>query len=330
MSSQKVPISVDAKKALVKSVILSRIVYEYKPQWPKGRIFTEPTPSWAWSDDPKVLTDGNLATRQGELYPESERVALRKDMLDIIENLVFIEDVKSDTQCYVGVHKRVAYVIFRGSTTSTDWTKNVDWEMRDFENSTNGAKVHDGFYSDFNVIRERVFDQLNTQIDDFDTILSAGHSLGGAMAVVAAIIFHRFYKNKTIHMHSFAAPRVGNQAFCNEYNACAAGHATNSLRTNSWRLFIDHDVAPMVPYVNLLKVSTTFPWLTFPVLKYHHVEGNVIELTAKDVNNTHNVKGEPDNGKDGTLHALWLAPYAYSNHSYDLYVDRVMTLPTSQ
>ncbi|GMH44638.1 hypothetical protein BSKO_12590 [Bryopsis sp. KO-2023] len=71
-------------------------------------------------------------------------------------------------------------------------------------------------------------------------LLVTGHSLGGAMAVVAAFDIAKRcgLRSDQISCYTYGAPRVGNHAFVKEYN---------SLVPDTWQVVNDQDIIPRMP-----------------------------------------------------------------------------------
>jgi triacylglycerol lipase len=141
----------------------------------------------------------------------------------------FIE--KSGTECYVASQNEFVIVAFRG-TQAGDW--------RDFLSDTNivlaswqTGRVHLGFRTALNVIRPQL-DPILQRLAPGRTLWFCGHSLGGALATLAADV----YPNTT-GVCTIGSPRVGDPAFADAFNAKFAGR--------SLRYVNDHDVVTHVP-----------------------------------------------------------------------------------
>ncbi len=72
-----------------------------------------------------------------------------------------------------------------------------------------GGKVHHGFLSGFSEISETL-DSMIRQKDDSQSLWLTGHSLGGALAVLAAT---HFVAQPIQGLYTYGAPRVGNAEF---------------------------------------------------------------------------------------------------------------------
>lgn len=75
-----------------------------------------------------------------------------------------------------------------------------------------------------------------------------GHSLGGALATLCgfyAAARSRFAHLSTIYVWTFAAPRVGTQAFMQAWQ-----HLEKTGRIRHARFSVTHDLVPLVPFCN--------------------------------------------------------------------------------
>lgn len=170
-------------------------------------------------------------------------------------------------------HDSIA-IAFRGTQTVADWVSNSNTQTATIENQT---QVHKGFYEIFNSIRPALEQQLNPLLKGRSHLIvhCSGHSLGGALAQLAAIWIRKFYGNR-VALYTFGAPRVGVQNF--------AIKASNSLDAN-FRCIHGEDPVPLIP-----------------VWPYYHApyNGQVVRLTA-------------DTGIRVASHAMRFKPHCYQN-----------------
>ena len=141
-----------------------------------------------------------------------------------------------NTQAYVLGNDQHLVVAFRGSEDPTTIDGLKDWFLTnamnllilpegrlgpDFSAAGAGARFHQGFVSAITEIWDPLFAEVEAQLKVNDRMLwVTGHSLGGALALLASWLFLR----KTIPVHqiyTFGAPMVGNKevaaAFAREY-----------------------------------------------------------------------------------------------------------------
>ena len=135
----------------------------------------------------------------------------------------FIE--QRGVQCFVSVASAFAIVSFRG--TEVDDLQDVldDARFALVRWNDAGAKVHHGFREAFERIEAELADAL-ASIGPERTIWFSGHSLGGALAVLAADRLGR--ANGIL---SIGSPRVGNAAFATSF-AARFGNVTSRYVSN--------------------------------------------------------------------------------------------------
>jgi predicted lipase len=125
------------------------------------------------------------------------------------------------------------FVSFKGTNTwqkavldATLWKSSVDWDFASPWNDTtslpNDMKIHAGF----EIIHSRLrFMVLNTTLELAQRmpnyqIIFTGHSLGGALATLAAVDFHDHYGfGDRISLYTFGAPRVGDRKWARFVNS---------------------------------------------------------------------------------------------------------------
>jgi hypothetical protein len=105
-----------------------------------------------------------------------------------------------NTHCLVVENKKEIWFVFRGSDSSKDILSNLT-----FKKSKDNWQIHDGFISRLNDVQSEIDDIISKTNKE---IHFAGHSLGGALANIAA---SRCKKNSTVF--SFGSPRVGSFIF---------------------------------------------------------------------------------------------------------------------
>ncbi|KAJ3927110.1 MAG: alpha/beta-hydrolase [Lentinula lateritia] len=105
------------------------------------------------------------------------------------------------------------------------------------------VQVHAGFLTAWNSVGVQVLAILAEQLvlhGDIKTIVTSGHSLGGALATLSAISANQRFPQCRVITYSYGAPRIGNKAF--------AEFANKSLGENAFRIVHTHDGVPtMIP-----------------------------------------------------------------------------------
>ncbi|KAG4441432.1 hypothetical protein IFR05_003119 [Cadophora sp. M221] len=112
---------------------------------------------------------------------------------------------------------REIILAFRGTNPSGTQNQkaNANTTLGNFVSllSCAGCKVHGGYYASWLSVVEEVESKVKTQMEaasDYGLVVT-GHSLGGAMATIAAAQLSMTYQNLTVF--SLGEPRTGNAAF---------------------------------------------------------------------------------------------------------------------
>lgn len=118
----------------------------------------------------------------------------------------------------------VAVLVFRGSSGFENWLANLKviqspWEC--------GGQVHSGFKAIFLEIRDELAAILRSIAAP---VIFTGHSLGGALAVLAASLW------RPMATYTFGAPRVGDAVFRDSLS-----------RQSIFRIANERDIVPSVP-----------------------------------------------------------------------------------
>lgn len=155
-----------------------------------------------------------------------------------------VMDSGTDTQAlvYQGEQGGATYVIFPGTSSAQDWRtdfkfKTVRWSSG--PGRTFAGRVHRGF----NGAILSVVDEILALLPHEARVVVAGHSLGGALAMLCA---HRLAgtlapPGKVAAVYTFGQPRVGNWNFAGHYNAM--------LHDETWRIVNAGDPVTVVPPV---------------------------------------------------------------------------------
>jgi len=165
-----------------------------------------------------------------------------------LERVDFLRDASTDTHCMVASTSRYVLVSFRG----TEQTRGLDWftNVRAAQvggSPWNKGKVHRGFANALGSILDdlRATVSRHAQVKGVwaKPIWYTGHSLGGAVAVLAAFrMKHEKYPVQGIY--TFGQPAVGGPAFIEQ--------VTDELRIPYFRVVNYQDLVPKLPTRDLL------------------------------------------------------------------------------
>jgi len=148
-----------------------------------------------------------------------------------------IEDPETDTQVVVErFGTRGAVVCFRGSESRRDWLTN----FRIYRRRTPLGAVHRGFWAAWTSVRTRVLAEL-VRLDPTQVFV-CGHSLGGAIATIAAVDISGALPGPRVECVTFGAPRPGGRALA---------RAARESRVAFHRYVHPADPVPRVPPVLL-------------------------------------------------------------------------------
>jgi predicted lipase len=174
-----------------------------------------------------------------------------------------------------------AVVVFRGTQPTNIENIIIDLKAGHYAEYSlcDGCSVHDGFLEAISAVRNDMLSGVASvvQAHSPSSIKVIGHSLGGAMATLAAVeLAVNEYSN--IVLMTFGEPRVGNKPFADWFDSQTA-------ITSSYRVVNQHDMVPHLP-----------PML----LNYHHVSTEVWFNTVDDYS-VCNGSGEDPNCSDSVL-----------------------------
>jgi triacylglycerol lipase len=136
-----------------------------------------------------------------------------------VENMRFIEDIRTDTQALVISDTEKVIVSFRGTNGGTkDWWTNMDYNL--VEHPKMAGKVHEGF----NNALDTIWDAVKATAFDFKgeggkyrSLWFTGHSLGGALANLA--VARLLVEDYAVYgLYTFGQPRVGDREFARNFN----------------------------------------------------------------------------------------------------------------
>lgn len=153
-----------------------------------------------------------------------------------------------DAQCLYTQYEDGACFVFRGTTSKKDWMINLD-ATQDPLNLTDvfGAdrpRVHGGFLRQFQSVVMSLMKHASDYMadksikDSNKTFYYIGHSLGGALSTIAALVFGIMYPDARHVCITFGSPRVGDARFCELFKE----HVDECVRSVN-----QEDPVPLVP-----------------------------------------------------------------------------------
>ena len=108
------------------------------------------------------------------------------------------------------------FLIFRGTMTPNEWLRDLHIRLTAYP-YFESSKVHEGFLQTYNVFRATIIESLEA-LDARKGLFIAGHSLGSALATLAAQDLAVSTGFCAPVIYTFASPRVGDRSFAESYN----------------------------------------------------------------------------------------------------------------
>jgi pimeloyl-ACP methyl ester carboxylesterase len=171
-------------------------------------------------------------------FEDEEKRKILEDMLTH-GRVKLLETISiGETEAMVAETDKFVVVAFRGTSSRADFLTDLHSRLNVARVAVNGrsVRVHAGFYAAFRKIEGKLRDLLAAQ-DGTKAIYLTGHSLGGALALVAAAAFGGNDKlgDRIAAIYTFGAPRVGGPDF------------PNLVKAPHYRVVNSGDVVPLVP-----------------------------------------------------------------------------------
>lgn len=216
----------------------------------------------------------------------------------------------------------MAILAFRG--TESNKSKDIKTDLQAFLSKQENGAIHSGFYAAYNSVAPQIEAELS-KLKNIPLYIT-GHSLGGALAIVAT---QALENDQLAACYTFGSPRVGNQQF------------SDTIKTPIYRLVNTADIVPRMPpgiiielLVDLLRFSSAIlphadkiaDWLNNKVSGYRHY-GDMRYLTAthkadfSDVTLISNISGL-DRWRRILKNRTYFNRYI-QDHSIDLYSKKL-------
>ena len=147
----------------------------------------------------------------------------------------FFQNKQSDKEAFIAANDEAVMVVFRGTNVDQikDWLADLDF----LKQSGPWGEVHSGFQYALSSVWSPMKAFLMPLLDSGRKLLIAGHSLGGAMAVLAAADLLK--EGRPVHnLYTFGQPKAGNGVFARAMNKRAKPY---------YLRFVNHnDIVPRI------------------------------------------------------------------------------------
>ncbi|WP_078427375.1 lipase family protein [Alkalihalobacterium alkalinitrilicum] len=162
-------------------------------------------------------------------------------------------------------------VAFRGTEEPIDVIADLDWIRVPYPFVDKAGMTERGFTRNYQSIRKDVIKTLRNLSSD-KRLYITGHSLGGAIATLAALDIASNTPFTQPLVYTYASPRVGNPEFVKAYNQ-VIDHSIRVVNTND---IVPHFPPTTIPLLNISyrHVDKRFPihFQTFSIRRNHEIE----------------------------------------------------------
>ena len=206
-----------------------------------------PREDWEWRFEPNAIGHSAInavALGNAALLAYSDQAGVRH----FLEKwrLVDVRILRGfDTQGFVARQEDAVFVSFRGTEPINvdDWLSDVNFHQRKLHASVPGL-VHGGFALALEEIMQPMLDAVvELSGGDRTRLFVTGHSMGGALAVLAAALL-RFEAGRNVAaVYTYGQPRVGDPEFSSAFDTI--------LGDVTFRYVNDLDIVPHVPPARL-------------------------------------------------------------------------------
>ncbi len=166
---------------------------------------------------------------------------------------------------YVATSGTSIYVVFRGTKTIAEWVSDATLTQEPYTFVAGGGETETGFTAIYASLNTGIIDLVNSlaQEGTYDTLYITGHSLGAALATLAAPDLARATPFSDPVLYNFASPRTGNPVFALLVDELPI----------TWRIANTNDEVPRLPPAVTVIINNDMPEFLF----YEHID------TAYDV-----------------------------------------------
>ncbi len=164
---------------------------------------------------------------------------------DLKDDFKYLANRTTDTQAFLFRKNQHIVLVFRGSQQVADWSTNFKFRMKQFATLNTQQKdaiptgeVHRGFQGAWESVEKRVIYQLKKWWTPETQFWVTGHSLGGALAALAATSLE-YQGFQVAGLYTFGQPRVGDWAFTRQVN--------DHMGDRMFRYVNNNDIVPLIP-----------------------------------------------------------------------------------
>ena len=172
------------------------------------------------------------------------REGQQRDGVDLSHNFKYLDMLTTDTQAFFFRQGHHIVLVFRGSQQLQDWRTNFKIRLKNFSILADSqavlpeGRVHTGFFEAWQSVERSVVYYLRRWWTPDTCLWITGHSLGGALANIAAISLE-YQGFKVSGLYTFGQPRIADWKMVNSVN--------KQMRDRMFRYANNNDVVPLIP-----------------------------------------------------------------------------------
>ncbi|URT69064.1 lipase family protein [Cytobacillus firmus] len=155
----------------------------------------------------------------------------------IIRALAGVEEPEEEVFGFIAESAEDIVVTFRGTRTFKDNESDQDLYQVPYPYVRDAGFTHRGFTCIYSSTRNELIRELN-RLSTGKRVLIAGHSLGGSLAVLAALDIEVNTRFKDPIIYTYGSPRTGDPLFASFFSQTVQ---------NSIRIVNIHDIIPTLP-----------------------------------------------------------------------------------
>jgi Lipase (class 3) len=198
-----------------------------------GNDYKEATKDMIYIDDALFVPQ-----RASKEYSTAE-ARLHADIISRIEQAAFLNTDVYMHPAFVdyklvgnmGIHAvkgRVSRIAFRGTANTKEMRENMNYAQVPFLGPD--ARVHRGFLRTYtSMLKTHVLAAAESAVENGHTLVLSGHSLGAAIANMAALDVKHNYPELQVVVYAFAPPRQGNAAYAKMLTENVTAHQIINL-----------------------------------------------------------------------------------------------------
>ncbi|MFW7380509.1 MAG: lipase family protein [Oligoflexus sp.] len=220
-------------------------------------MFTHSASSYEWSKQGLMptcnasvpITDMHLAAHQGFHLDHASIMLWASWLAERPRRNLIVQDLEArgfkkialfgpayfGANAYLAETEDLRLLVFRGSQDIKEWTRNALFQQSEAMELGLPGKIHSGMLQHFKELAPKILAEL---ADTTKPLMIAGHSLGGAMALLHGLILEE-QGHEIAAIYLSGAPRVGDAEFYT--------YAEQIFSHRLYAIEMKHDLTPMIP-----------------------------------------------------------------------------------